>query len=47
MTKPLLHDPRVLWWEAYNEPCEWRHYEAKICTYFEVVTSTLIKETGV
>ena len=30
--------------EAYNEPCAWRHYEAKICTYFEVLTSTLIKE---
>eukprot|EP01043_Picozoa_sp_COSAG02_P023616 COSAG02_NODE_1266_length_13539_cov_216.818824_8_plen_234_part_00 len=44
VTKPLLHDSRVLWWEAYNEPCEWRHYEAKICTYFEVVTSTMIKQ---
>eukprot|EP01043_Picozoa_sp_COSAG02_P108526 COSAG02_NODE_44562_length_365_cov_0.676692_1_plen_43_part_01 len=25
-------------------PCEWRHYEAKICTHFEVTTSTMIKE---
>ena len=34
----------VLWLEVYNEPCEWRHWEARICTKFEVLTSTLIKE---
>lgn len=44
MVTPLRDDPRVVWWEAYNEPCEWRHYDAKICTYFEVATSTMIKE---
>ena len=41
---PLVNDSRVLWWEVYNEPCEWHHFEAGICTYFEVFTSTLIKE---
>jgi hypothetical protein len=44
VVRPLLHDPRVLWWEAYNEPCAWRHYAARICTYFEVATSTMLKE---
>tara|TARA_B110000208_G_scaffold191207_1_gene257342 strand:- start:192 stop:3446 length:3255 start_codon:yes stop_codon:yes gene_type:complete len=34
----------VAWLEVYNEPCEWRHYEARICTKYEVLTSTLIKE---
>lgn len=41
---PLRDDARVVWWEVFNEPCEWHHYEAKICTYFEVATSTMIKE---
>ena len=41
---PHAKDKRVLFWEAYNEPCEWRHYEARICTRFQVLSSTLIKE---
>ena len=40
----LGHSPVVLWVEVYNEPCEWRHWEARICTKFEVLTSTLIKQ---
>ena len=38
------NDSRVLWWEVYNEPCEWRHFEARICTMFQVISATLIKE---
>ena len=41
---PLRNSAAVLWWEAYNEPCAWRHYKANICTYFQVQTSTMIKE---
>eukprot|EP01045_Picozoa_sp_COSAG04_P008058 COSAG04_NODE_438_length_14426_cov_10.589795_9_plen_853_part_00 len=44
VVRPLAQDKRVVWWEAYNEPCAWRHYEARICTAFEVLTSTAIKE---
>lgn len=43
---PHAADRRVLFWEVYNEPCEWRHFEAGVCTYFEVTTSTMIKELG-
>ena len=38
------NDSRVLWWEIYNEPCEWRHFEAGICTKFQVISAALIKE---
>lgn len=44
VVQPLSASPAVLFWEAYNEPCAWRHFEANICTYFQVMTSTLIKE---
>ena len=40
---PHATDRRVLFWEAYNEPCEWRHYAARICTRFQVRSSALIK----
>ena len=46
MVGPLVGHPQVFFWEVYNEPCEWHHYEAGICTYFEVATSTMIKEQG-
>jgi hypothetical protein len=46
VVRPLLDDSRVAFWEVYNEPCEWRHYFADICTYFQVETSTIIKQSS-
>jgi hypothetical protein len=46
VVRPLLDDSRVAFWEVYNEPCEWRHYFANICTYFQVETSTIIKQAS-
>lgn len=43
---PHTSDPRVLWWEVFNEPCEWRHYNARICTRFQVISAQLIKESA-
>ena len=31
IVEPLRDDRRVLFWEVYNEPCEWRWWQCCVC----------------